>query len=364
MLILEICISFVFIFLTLSILASSMAELWAGINGDRGKFLKHSIQRMLIDVSDKKQKWWKNLFSNISVNKAIRKFDNYENIQGEPETREYREFFREFSEHVLIHQIQRLDGKWPSYLSKARFSQVIIGLVVDPSLDTNQGISYQTLKASIQKVPESNSNLKKVLTQLFSVSDGDPTAFQNQLEAWFQETQDRVAGWYKRQVRYRLFVIGIVMAVGINIDAVAIFQELNSESQAAELIANTAEKLIVTIEAPEENSITSVDQLSERIGLVKEIDSILTSEEVYIPIGWPVVKNTSSSFWETWGIKILGWLITALAMSMGATFWFDVLDKLIRIRHAGILPRKDLPKNTRPQQADLKADRNINQIVG
>jgi hypothetical protein len=35
---------------------------------------------------------------------------------------------------------------------------------------------------------------------------------------------------------------------------------------------------------------------------------------------------------------IAGWLITALAICMGAPFWFDMLNKVIRLRNAGTKP--------------------------
>ena len=36
--------------------------------------------------------------------------------------------------------------------------------------------------------------------------------------------------------------------------------------------------------------------------------------------------------------KVIGWLITALAISLGSAFWFDLLSKLIKLRGAGTKP--------------------------
>ncbi|HRI22224.1 MAG TPA: hypothetical protein PLA68_14780, partial [Panacibacter sp.] len=39
--------------------------------------------------------------------------------------------------------------------------------------------------------------------------------------------------------------------------------------------------------------------------------------------------------WNGWGEflkSIFGWLITALALSLGAPFWFDLLNKLMKLR--------------------------------
>ena len=56
-----------------------------------------------------------------------------------------------------------------------------------------------------------------------------------------------------------------------------------------------------------------------------------------LPIGW---NNVSLSF-EGTAIDIFlaslqhiaGWLLTALAISLGAPFWFDLLNKAVSVRH-------------------------------
>jgi hypothetical protein len=41
---------------------------------------------------------------------------------------------------------------------------------------------------------------------------------------------------------------------------------------------------------------------------------------------------------------ILGWLITAFAVSLGAPFWFDLLNKFVNIRASGKAPEEE-PKS-------------------
>jgi hypothetical protein len=40
-------------------------------------------------------------------------------------------------------------------------------------------------------------------------------------------------------------------------------------------------------------------------------------------------------------VQILGWLLTALALSLGAPFWFDMLNKFINLRGAGDKPKRE-----------------------
>src|SRR5207248_11332618 len=39
-----------------------------------------------------------------------------------------------------------------------------------------------------------------------------------------------------------------------------------------------------------------------------------------------------------WGLKITGWLVTALAISLGAPFWFQLVNRFVDIRGAGKKP--------------------------
>jgi hypothetical protein len=51
---------------------------------------------------------------------------------------------------------------------------------------------------------------------------------------------------------------------------------------------------------------------------------------------------------------LLGWLITAFAVSLGAPFWFDLLNKFVNVRASGKPPEekpkepKEIPKPKEP----------------
>lgn len=76
---------------------------------------------------------------------------------------------------------------------------------------------------------------------------------------------------------------------------------------------------------------------------------------------------TPYSFWQKanyWrkhvfasGLQLLGFLLTALALSMGAPFWFDMLSKIVSIRGAGVRPptKKDSDKNDPSPDILIKA---------
>ena len=56
-------------------------------------------------------------------------------------------------------------------------------------------------------------------------------------------------------------------------------------------------------------------------------------------------------------VTLIGWILTALAVSLGAPFWFDLLNKFISLRQAGPVPEEDRNKN---KTSGIKPDK----IVG
>jgi hypothetical protein len=48
--------------------------------------------------------------------------------------------------------------------------------------------------------------------------------------------------------------------------------------------------------------------------------------------------------WPAFMVKLFGWILSGVAISMGAGFWFEALNKIINIRNAGKKP----PSATEP----------------
>jgi hypothetical protein len=46
-------------------------------------------------------------------------------------------------------------------------------------------------------------------------------------------------------------------------------------------------------------------------------------------------ENGKAWGWRAWLARLIGWLLTVLAISLGAPFWFDILNKVMNIRFAG-----------------------------
>ena len=45
--------------------------------------------------------------------------------------------------------------------------------------------------------------------------------------------------------------------------------------------------------------------------------------------------KSKSPYQHSFFMKLIGWLLTALAISLGAPFWFDLLNKFVKLRESG-----------------------------
>ena len=53
-----------------------------------------------------------------------------------------------------------------------------------------------------------------------------------------------------------------------------------------------------------------------------------------LPIGWPTGSHSYGFIACT--VRLIGWIITALATLLGASYWFDALSGLVKLR--GVSP--------------------------
>jgi hypothetical protein len=134
----------------------------------------------------------------------------------------------------------------------------------------------------------------------------------------------RVTGWYKRHAQRVLWLIAILIVLAFNVDTLSIGQTLWRDAPARNLIVHQAETAIQT------------DQ--------SKTDPAAAAKALPVPLGWKLfatgagpedIPNTTDSILA----KILGLLLSAAALTLGAPFWFDLLSKIVRVRGSGPPPK-------------------------
>lgn len=238
--------------------------------------------------------------------------------------------FEAFSDTALYRQ---LSGKYygknspPSYLSSDSFRSILMKVL------DSKGTGMD-MKSRIDMLPD--DELRQVLTQLLEDANYQVSAFKANIESWYDDIMDRASGWYKRNVQKALLVVGLVIAVVFNADTLSIYASLASSSKA------DLDKLVALAETVNEKGSPDGVSGTARANIDREVYELIEMnlQDLKDPlsIGWGGV-DISRFTWESWLLKIFGWLVTALCISKGAPFWFDLLKKAVNIRGAGNIPQ-------------------------
>lgn len=284
----EVVIGLVFIYILYSLLVTIITELLASLLNQRGRILKKGLKRMLDDDDEKP------FFSDKFI--------------GSPEIK------------YMSNKIMKNKTRLPSYISPATFSKTLVNVM------KKVGETDDILKNYITKLKKEkdNSDTKEMIYNMMIEADGKMDVFKKLLENWYDETMDRVTGWYKRRIQWITFIVALVIVFVMNVDTIAIAKKLSSESSTRIELVKVATDYAKTA-VPDD---TTAKQVNEE---VKQIIQDIQKQESVISTGFPGFKLNKADFW----LYILGCLITAIALSLGAPFWFDLLNKLVKLRGAG-----------------------------
>ncbi|HYX29293.1 MAG TPA: hypothetical protein VE863_12065 [Pyrinomonadaceae bacterium] len=154
--------------------------------------------------------------------------------------------------------------------------------------------------------------------------------FKDNVEQWFNDTMDRVGGWYKRWTQKILLAIAIVVVIAGNVDSFMLAKRFLRDTTLRASVVSAAEKAV--------SSANPTQSDSSRDALLK------TAQSTKLPFGWtsdpndPFYSDQIPNNAGNWILKIVGLFISIFAVSLGAPFWFDTLSKFINVRAAGTPP--------------------------
>ncbi len=229
-------------------------------------------------------------------------------------------------------------GSLPSYIPARSFAIALLDIAAKGPVTDEVSSDPAAPELSIESVRASVLNLKnppvqRALLAAIDTARGDLDRARANIEAWYDSAMDRVSGWYKRTTHWILFWIALVLAVGLNIDTLAIADYLYRHDSARETV--------VALAADAVNN--------QSAGGLAYQEAATQLESLGLPIGWSNSwqRPGISGPWHesAWGIAgpILGWLVTAFAATLGAPFWFDLLNKIMVIRST-VKPHEKSPE--------------------
>lgn len=296
--VLEIVIGLVFVYLLLSLLATTLNELVMQWLYSRGKNLHIALQTMLDDETDV--------------------------------------LCKHFFNHALIQKLKKRGTEgFPSYISQAYFAKVLIEL-----LSSHGPLTMDAIRAGVQQLPAGQT--RQVLSAFVRDAEGSLEQFRQDLGLWYQEMMNQATGWYKTKVQYVLFGIGLLLSILFNADTFQVAQKLSIDSEARRRIIEQAYTYIEREEARSADSTqvrATADSLERQVRQL--IDEELMMASTALGIGWaqePAIDLAHVGGWRYVLQRFLGWIVTAFAITLGAPFWFDLLKKIMNIRAAARKP--------------------------
>jgi hypothetical protein len=174
---------------------------------------------------------------------------------------------------------------------------------------------------------------------------GDLKRFQDNLEGWYNAAMDRASGWYKRYTQTLLLILGLLMAMVFNVDSIRVSKVLWFDRDARQGMVDAASQYMkdhpqppVKVEPGTETSFNTNDLKARLQETTQQFDAVTSG--ALLPVGWKgsykdnlsyLLHNKKAGSWRLLQL-FPGWLITALAISLGAPFWFDLLNKFMVVR--------------------------------
>jgi hypothetical protein len=122
----------------------------------------------------------------------------------------------------------------------------------------------------------------------------------------------------------------LVLATLLNADTIHIYQVLSTDPELREKMVQVADKLAAADTIPAVARDSSVKQTLQNAKTF--LSSQLGSLESPLGLGWNEPEQKRSI--PDWLIKLVGFLLTGIAVTFGAPFWFDLLKKMLALRNS------------------------------
>jgi hypothetical protein len=368
---LDVALGLTFIFLALSLVCSVFQELIATALSWRAEGLERGIRRMLCDPTEPKARLGR-------VDQALKalksmvgrptRADNpptgHQPRDDDDRTEVDQHFLSDkllespFIREKLGRNLLTARRAVPSYLSSRTFALALFDTLTrdvpaprpasegatdavehdakaddargTAELQTNEDLIVK-VEAGLEHVP--HAGVRRQLQLMLADAEGDLARFHDRVEMWFDDTMARASGWYRRRTQLVLFVVGLGVAAGVNADTFDLTGRLWTDAPVRAALVQQA-----TQTARVENLDKLEAELEKRGGKLEAV------KQFKLPLGWNADNGRPSDLGFGKGKEnLLGWLagilVAAAALSFGAPFWFDALNKVGRLRIAGHPPK-------------------------
>lgn len=356
---LDVAISMAFVFLLFSIVVSGACEMWQMLTHRRAQFLRSALHDVFNDRLNK----------------------NYTHL---------------LYAHPLVDRLKSNPTVYPAYIPSSVFADALIDVIRSERTLPKYGFNHEKKEFVVTAAENSTdrmnpvdgsvllgsgvvddfadgvnrmkeSDLKQLLrTWLMGVQTYEQ--LRSTIIRWYDDYMGATSTDYKRMLTRMLFISGFVVAAGFNINAISLAQDFYSDKLLREQVVSSA-----IVYASDENnrpqplhtenfqatpdSVRMDSAIQQHIHVMKKAYDQLGLLD--LPIGWSLKKVVGKKYdeyklrprmnkiipygWELFKYilwQLIGWLITAAALSYGADYWFSILTRFVNIRTA-VKPKEE-----------------------
>jgi len=209
----------------------------------------------------------------------------------------------------------------PAYLPATAFASALLGEILGAPDGTT---TIATVRDAVARLDDSVP-FKGALVSLLTTAGEDLGQFVAGLERWYDAQMDQIGGAYRRWAKRWLIVFALAATLALHLDAVAIGRSLYASPTQRQVVVTAAGNgTLCPAGQPFDTTRSCVDTQLAQLGATG------------LPIGWTAPRTPGIAGRL---LEVLGLLLTVAAASLGAPFWFDVLNRLGSLRNAGRPPR-------------------------
>jgi hypothetical protein len=361
--ILEVALGLACVYLLFSLFISAVNEAVLGhLTQLRARVLDDGLKALLSDKGSKSPPVWDTLKAVLT---AVRRIFHVFLPKGPPRAPTIPA--NDFAENLLNHPavLGLITGRQrsPNYIPPQVFVDAALGTLFKlvpgaAALKTLDKIEQADVAAAVQGLKDPHA--KGVFESVF-LGVKDLTEARTRLATWFNQSMERVSGLYKRYTQFWLCVWAFIITAALNLDTIEITKRLLADAQFRGALVAAATNAAVKFS---DTNTYSVVELRDQINQLKLPIGWAVDTNAVAPPPWPVklfrkltltvdAPASAPGFFQgwtlsppatpktshDWWLKIFGLVITMAAISQGAPFWFDLLNKITNVRAVGRPPK-------------------------
>lgn len=194
--------------------------------------------------------------------------------------------------------------------------------------------SGQSIKGKLVTMADhyASSPLGDYLRSLAENAGDDLDSVTNQISVWFDAQMVRVSQTYRKNIKYVLALLGLLVALACNIDTIQVAHGLTTNANLRQVVVATAGM----VDPNTQCAITEADPTLKTLRCGLQDLGTFTMTGVVIPTtdGW--LKRWQASWTRDTAVAhVLGLALTTGAVALGGPMWFDFLMLLTGRKHSG-----------------------------